>query len=103
MTVEFLLFKKNTVIKSYSLRGLKISKELKRFSEDVYKFVKKTTYVKPLSANPEKWSNTLKQIVGNLPTICLSVFDHFMNLALKGLNIISNKFKILKPVSVLRN
>ena len=41
--------------------------------------------VNPLSANPEKWSNTLKQIVGNLPTICLSVFDHFMNLALKGL------------------
>ena len=40
----------------------------------------------PLNANPEKWSNTLKQIVGNLPTICLSVFDHFMNLALKGLN-----------------
>ena len=39
----------------------------------------------PLSANPEKWSNILKQIVGNLPTICLSVFDHFMNLALKGL------------------
>ena len=38
-----------------------------------------------LSANPEKWSNTLKQIVGNLPTICLSVFDHFMNLELKGL------------------
>ena len=43
----------------------------------------------PSSANPEKWSNTLKQIVGNLPTICLSVFDHFMNLALKGLNAIS--------------
>ena len=42
--------------------------------------------LKPLSANPEKWSNTLKQIVGNLPTICLSVFDYFMNLALKGLN-----------------
>ena len=39
----------------------------------------------PLSANPEKWSNTLKQIVGNLPTICLSVFDNFMNLALKGI------------------
>ena len=39
----------------------------------------------PLNANPEKWSNTLKQIVGKLPTICLSVFDHFMNLALKGL------------------
>ena len=40
-----------------------------------------------LSANPKKWSNTPKQIVGNLPTICLSVFDHFMNLALKGLNL----------------
>ena len=43
--------------------------------------------IKPLNAKPEKWSNTLKQIVGNLPTICLSVFDHFMNLALKGLSL----------------
>ena len=42
--------------------------------------------INPLNANPEKWSNTLKQIVGNLPTICLSMFDHFMNLTLKGLN-----------------
>ena len=47
--------------------------------------------VNPLSANPEKWSNTLKQIVGKLPTICLSVFDHFMNLALKGLIITIDK------------
>ena len=46
-------------------------------------------YHNPLSANPEKWSNTLKQFVGNLPTNCLSVFDHFMNLALKGI-IITN-------------
>ena len=29
---------------------------------DVYMF-------NPLSVNPEKWSNTLKQIVGNLQTI----------------------------------
>ena len=36
-------------------------------------------------ANFLKWSNTLKQFVGNLPTNCLSVFDHFMGLALKGL------------------
>ena len=43
------------------------------------------TDINPLNANPEKWSNTLKQIVGDLPTICLSVFDHFMNVALKGL------------------
>ena len=49
----------------------------------VWKEVFKT--VNPLSTNPAKWSNTLKQFVGNLPTNCLSVFDHFMNLALKGL------------------
>ena len=46
---------------------------------------KSTWAFNPLSANPEKWLNTLKQIVGNSPTICLSLFDHFMNLALKGL------------------
>ena len=40
----------------------------------------------PLSAKFIKWSNTLKQIVGKLPTICLSVFDHFSGLAFKGLN-----------------
>ena len=38
-----------------------------------------------LSANPTKWSDTLKQFVGKLPTNCLSVFDHFVGLALKGL------------------
>ena len=45
----------------------------------------------PLNANPTKWSNTLKQFVDNLPTNCLSVFDHFVKLALKGLILI---FKI---------
>ena len=39
----------------------------------------------PLSANPTKWSNTLKQFISNLLMICLSVFDHFVGLALKGL------------------
>ena len=39
----------------------------------------------PLSAKIIKWSNTLKQFVGNLPTNCLIVFDHFVGLALKGL------------------
>ena len=42
--------------------------------------------IDPLSANPIKWSNTLKQFVGNLPTNCLSVFDHFAILALKFIN-----------------
>ena len=39
----------------------------------------------PLSTKLTKWPNTLKQFVGNLPTNCLSVFGHFMGLALKGL------------------
>ena len=38
-----------------------------------------------LSTNITKWSNTLKQFVGNFPTNCLSVFDHFVGLALTGL------------------
>ena len=42
-------------------------------------------WLNPLSPNPTKWSNTLKQFVDNLPTNCLNVFDHFVKLALKGL------------------
>ena len=41
--------------------------------------------VNPLSTNITKWSNTLKQFVAKLPMNCLSVFDHFVKLALKGL------------------
>ena len=43
-----------------------------------------------LNANYTNWSNTLKQFVGKLSTNCLSVFDHFVKLALKGLNSIMN-------------
>ena len=42
-------------------------------------------FINSLRADPTKWSKTLKQFVGNLPTNCLSVFDHFVGLALKGL------------------
>ena len=42
--------------------------------------------INPLSAKITKWSNTLKQFVGKLLTNCLSVFDHFVGLALKRLN-----------------
>ena len=45
--------------------------------------------VNPLSAKITKLSNTLKQFVDNLPTNCLSVFDNFVGLALKGLKMIS--------------
>ena len=48
--------------------------------------VRKSNNINPLSANPTKWSNTLKQFVGKLPTNCLSVSDHFVGLALKGLS-----------------
>ena len=41
------------------------------------------TIINLLSTNFTKWSNTLKQFVGNLPTNCLNVFDHFVGLALK--------------------
>ena len=41
--------------------------------------------VNRLSANPTKWSNTLKEFIGNLPTRCLSVFDNFVGWALKRL------------------
>ena len=38
----------------------------------------------------QKWSNTqaIRQL---LPTICLSVYEHFVELALKGLKFISEK------------
>ena len=42
--------------------------------------------INPLSANFTKWSNTLKQFVGKLRMNSLSVFDHFVGLALKGLS-----------------
>ena len=45
-------------------------------------------YFNPLSANPTKWSNTLKQFVElkTMPTNSLSVIDRFVGLVLKGLN-----------------
>ena len=47
----------------------------------------KSTSFNPISANITKWSNTLKQFVGKLPKTCLSVFDHFVGLALKGFSL----------------
>ena len=46
----------------------------------------------PLSAIPTKWSNTLKQFAGKLPTNCWGVFDHFIGLTLKGLKLVSAIF-----------
>ena len=44
-------------------------------------------FFNPLSTNFTNWSNTLKQFVGNLPTTCLSVLDHFVKLALKRISL----------------
>ena len=50
-----------------------------KYPVDKYRF-------NPLSAKITKWSKKkLKQFVGKLPTNYLSVFDHFVGLALKGL------------------
>ena len=50
----------------------------------------------PLGANPTKSSNTLKQFVCKLPTNCLSLLDHFVGLALKGLK--QSLMKLFKDV-----
>ena len=47
--------------------------------------MKCTNSFNPLGAKLTKWPNTLTQVVRNLPTNCLSVFGHFVGLALKGL------------------
>ena len=61
----------------------------------IHQLLAKALFVNPLSANPTKWPNTLKQFVGKLPTNCLSVFGHFVGLALKGL-MSDDKIFILK-------
>ena len=60
----------------------------------------------PLSASMAKWSNTLKQFVSSFLTNCLSVFDLFVRLVLKGLRhqtdvtFKSNKYKNSCDVAV---
>ena len=44
-------------------------------------------WINLLRANPAKRPNTLKQFVDKIPTNCLSVFDHFVGLTLKGLTL----------------
>ena len=48
----------------------------------------KLASINPLRTNPMKWLNTLKQLIGFLPTHFLSMFDHSVRLALKGLIIL---------------
>ena len=55
-----------------------------------------------LSANFTKWSNTLKQVVGKLPTNCLSVFDQFVKLVLKGLKKTKIKLEMITDIDMLQ-
>ena len=57
---------------------------IKSLKEDLQECLNYET-VNPLSANPTKRSNTLKQFLSKLPPNCLSVFDHYMGVALKRL------------------
>ena len=57
----------------------------------------------PLSANPTKWSSTLKQFVDKLPTNCLSVFDHFVKLALKELMLRICRLEVFLGKGVLKH
>ena len=50
----------------------------------VWKWKASLKWVNPLNTNPTKFSGT-QRIRRPLPTNCLSVFDHFMGLALKRL------------------
>ena len=54
-----------------------------------FKLMIKTIF-NPLSANPTKWLNTLKQ------------FDHFVGLALKGLRLIQYDFLIFSLLMLIR-
>ena len=61
----------------------------------------KIIYLNPLSANPIKWPNTLKQFAANLLTNCLCVFGHFVYLALKGLRFLV-KLSIIMEICGLK-
>ena len=63
------------------------SHRLKRKTLEAYFIKQLNPSLKPLSANPTKWSNTTQTIRRLLTTNYLSVFDHFVGLALKGLMI----------------
>ena len=58
--------------------------------------------INPFSANFTKWSNTLKQFIGNLPTNYLSMFDDFVFLALKGLRSFSSLLSVPKSLEQLK-
>ena len=105
---EFFLFLQKHAFKTKILRHDIVPFQLETLKLQVRNFIKKVLHhrcflndfvklfrtglidcINPLSSNPTKWSRTLKQFVGKLPTNCFSVFDHFVGLLLKGLTLLS--------------
>ena len=53
-----------------------------------------TRGINPLSANATRWSNILRQIVGNIRRIVWVYFNDYVGLALKGLIFDFSKMQI---------
>ena len=85
-SLQLAIFPKIQHITNFPQKFVEISSNFCNSSFQTQRVI--SSYLIPLSANPTKWSNTLKQ----LPTKCLSVFDHFVKLALKGLKYILKNF-----------
>ena len=63
-----------------------VIKALNKIEEDLLnRFLNNEMKLNPLSVNFTKWSSTPKQFFRKLSSNYLSVFDHFVGLALKGL------------------
>ena len=60
-----------------------------------------SAYFNHLCVNPTKWSNTLKQFVGNLPTNSLSVFAQYVELALLKVDASFRSFTQITPPILL--
>ena len=54
----------------------------------------------PLSANPTKWSNMLKQISVLCELSELSVFDHFWGVGAKRVNVLSRSGSLQSPLEL---
>ena len=66
----------------------------KQYQSTRASFIDTLLGLNPLSANPTKWSNTLKQFVGNLPKNCLSVFDNLLGFAFEELTIFAKTLNL---------
>ena len=70
--------KKATILVEFSLTNQDMPHFLKSHEMSSQDFTQYLMTINPLSANPTKWSDTLKKFLSKFPTNCLSVFDHFV-------------------------